>query len=64
MRAGAPPHGSNAGRPRAGAALHLPRNRCFTDHLTSSTSMMLDERTATLIVTELGGNIIPITVNP
>jgi hypothetical protein len=35
-----------------------------TDCLASPTSMALDEKTGTLYVTELTGNIIPITVAP
>ena len=35
-----------------------------TNHLTSPTSMALDEKTGTLFVTELSGDIVPITVVP
>ena len=36
----------------------------ITDHLSSPTSMTFDENTRTLYVTELGGDIVPIAVNP
>jgi hypothetical protein len=36
----------------------------ITDHLSSPTSMTFDERTGTLYVTELGGDIVPIPVHP
>jgi len=36
----------------------------ITDHLSSPTSMTFDENTRILYLTELGGDIVPITVNP
>jgi len=36
----------------------------ITDHLSSPTSMTLDEKNGTLYVTELGGDIVPITIHP